>query len=120
LFNEFGKGSEIFLPKLRAYSINDVKDVLAEQLGDTGVEKIGIRFGEKLHEILINHEEMRYSWEINKMYMIANPFHKENQIKSKYLGIKKIDNIGEYSSDKVEKISKDELKMLIQKSGLLD
>ena len=117
---EFGKGSEIFLPKLRAYSINDVKDVLTQLLGDTGEEIIGIRLGEKLHEILINHEEMRYSWEINNMYMIANPFFTENQIKSKYPNIKKINNIGEYSSDKVEKISKDELKILIQKSGLLD
>jgi len=117
---EFGKGSEIFLPKLKAYSIMDVKDALTQLLGNTGEEIIGIRLGEKLHEILINHEEMRYGWEINNMYMIANPFFTENQIKSKYSNIKKIDSSGEYSSDKVEKISKDELKILIQKLGLLD
>ena len=116
---EFGKGSEIFLPKLKAYSIKDVKDVLSQQLEDTGEKIIGIRWGEKVHETLINHEEMRYSWEIKNMYMITNPFFTENQIKSKYSNIKKIDNISEYSSDKVEKISKDELKNLIQKSNLL-
>ena len=57
---EVGSGSEIFVPKLRSYSILDVKNALTEILGDTGYNEIGIRPGEKLHEILINADEMRY------------------------------------------------------------
>ena len=48
---ELGKGSEIFVPKLRAYSIMDVKEALFELLDKTDEETIGIRPGEKLNEI---------------------------------------------------------------------
>ncbi|MDR3782593.1 MAG: polysaccharide biosynthesis protein, partial [Candidatus Nitrosotalea sp.] len=57
-----GKGSEIFVPKLRAYSIMDLKDALVDLYGNTGVEFVGIRPGEKLHEVLINNDEMRQVW----------------------------------------------------------
>jgi len=47
---EIGKGSEIFVPKLRAYSLMDVKDALFDLLGKTDEQIVGIRPGEKLHE----------------------------------------------------------------------
>jgi len=96
-----GKGSEIFIPKLKAYSIMDVKQALIELLGDAKEEIIGIRPGEKLHESLINIDEMRYAWEFKDMYIIINPLF-ENKIKEMYPGIKKLENIDLYSSDKVE------------------
>ena len=116
---KIGLGSEVFLPKLSAYSIMDIKNVLTNLLEDTGEEIIGIRPGEKLHEILINKEEMRHSWEIEDMYMITNPMFDQSRIMKLYPGIKKIENMTEYSSDSVEKISHDQLKTLIQNSGLL-
>ena len=45
---KMSQGSEIFIPKLRSYSITDIKNVLTEILKNTGEEKIGIRPGEKL------------------------------------------------------------------------
>ena len=116
---EIGQGSEIFIPKMKAYSIMDKKNVLAELLGDTGDEIIGIRMGEKLHEILINRDEIRYGWDINDMYMISNPIFPDDVIKTKYPGIKHVENIGEYSSDQVEKIPHDELKDTIQKLNII-
>ena len=64
---EIGKGSEIFVPKLKAYSILDVKDALFELLGETEEQIVGIRPGEKLDEILINKDEMKYTWEYQNM-----------------------------------------------------
>jgi len=117
-----GKGSEIFVPKLNAYSIMDLKYALKEIFG-RGEEKItGIRAGEKLHETLINSDEMRYSWEYNGMYMLTNPLYplfNSKIISHIYPNIKKIKNIDSYSSDKVKRISKNELKKIITKSGLL-
>ena len=114
---EIGKGSEIFIPKLKSYSIKDVKDAMYELLGNYGEEIIGIRPGEKLHESLINNEEMRTSWEYENLYLITNPlfplFH-PNVINETYSGIKKIENMNSYSSDNVEKISNDGLKEIIQ------
>ena len=106
---KLGVGSEIFVPKLRAYSLADVKEALFEMLGNTGEENIGIRPGEKLNETLINSEEIRYSWEIDDMYMISNP-----EIMKTYPSAKKIENMEIYSSDRVDKIPKDQLKQLIK------
>ena len=106
---ELGTGSEIFVPKLRAYSLLDVKEALFEMLENTGEEIIGIRPGEKLNETLINSEEIRYSWEIDNMYMISNP-----EIIKTYPKAEKIKNMKMYSSDSVDKIPRDELKQLIK------
>ena len=106
---ELGAGSEIFVPKLRAYSLLDVKEALFEMLENTGEEIIGIRPGEKINETLINSEEIRYSWEIDNMYMISNP-----EIMKTYPKAEKIKNMKMYSSDSVDKISKDQLKQLMK------
>ena len=115
---EHGQGSEIFVPKIRAYTIFDIKKTLIEILGDYGEEIVGIRPGEKLHETLINSEESRYSWEYKDLYMITNPlypmFH-PTVINDTYQGIKKLDNFERYSSDLAEKITQDELKHILEK-----
>jgi UDP-N-acetylglucosamine 4,6-dehydratase/UDP-glucose 4-epimerase len=125
IFNatKIGKGSEVFVPKLRAYNIIDVKNALTELLSDTGEKITGIRIGEKLHETLINEDEMRYGWEFKNMYMIANPLYSlfsDKNIKKSYQGIKKIEDIQTYSSDDVEKIPIKDLKTIIKNAGLLN
>jgi len=117
---EIAKGSEIFVPKLRAYSIGDLKEALFELLGKTNEEIIGIREGEKLNEILINSDEVRYSWEYENMYMILNPSVQTHISIDEFSGKNKISNMTEYSSDSAEKIPKDEMKKTILNSGLLD
>ena len=116
-----GKGSEIFIPKLKSYDMSILLDTLSDLYGDLKHDITGIRPGEKLHETLINHDEIRYTWDIENMYMLANPHYKlfnDNDIIENYSGITKTDNIDTYSSDIAEKISKDELKTKIQKLGL--
>ena len=116
-----GNGSEIFVPKLKAYSIMDIKDALQELLGNFGEEKISIRSGEKIHETLINAEEMRSTWEEGSTYAILNTgYISEEKIKSNYPQMKKVKNQNQYSSDLVEKISKSELKNLIEQLELID
>jgi UDP-N-acetylglucosamine 4,6-dehydratase/UDP-glucose 4-epimerase len=115
------KGSEIFVPKLRAYNIIDVKNALTELISNTGEEITGIRIGEKLHETLINEDEIRYSWEFENMYMITSPLYtlfNDKNIKESYQGIKKIEDVQKYSSDSVEKISVKELKTIIKNNIL--
>ena len=110
-----GEGTEIFIPKLRSYSIRDLKDAITELFSDTGEQIIGIRQGEKLHETLINFDEMRNAWEYKNMYMISEHLSKDH-IQKTYSDIKKIEEMDTYSSDKAEKISKNELKQMIQNS----
>jgi len=119
---ELGKGSEIFIPKIRSYSIVDVKDAIVKILEDTGYDEVGIRPGEKLHEVLINADEMKYTWEIQNMYMILNPlfnsFHNQN-ISKLYPDSQKMTNYKIYSSEVVERIPVSELEQIIKNSKLI-
>ena len=119
---EIGKGSEIFVPKLKAYSILDVKDALFELLGKTEEQIVGIRPGEKLDEVLINKDEMKYTWEYQNMYMVINPSVQQHMpsLLDEFSEKKKIENMDVYSSDLVEKIPKDNLKKIFTDSKLLD
>jgi len=113
------KGSEIFVPKLKSYILSDVKNALNELLTDTGNESIGIRPGEKLHEILISEDEIFNAFEYENMYMILDPQYNREKIEQVYSKIKKLDKIKKYSSDMTEKLSIPEIKKLVQDHGFL-
>ena len=116
--SQIGQGSEIFVPKLRAYSIMDLKDALTELSGNPGEQIIGIRPGEKLHEVLINDDEIRYTWETNNKYVILLRQELEERISNQQFQKTKL--LSNYSSNSVEKITKSELKSMITNSSLLN
>ena len=74
---------------------------------------------EKLHEILINNDEIKNAWEYNNLYIITDDQHKQKSFQDLFPGIKKIQNLDKYSSDVVQKLSKDELKKIITESKLI-
>ena len=115
-----GRGAEIFIPKLKAYSVFDLKESLVDLLGNTGEKTVSIRPGEKMHETLINQDEMRYTWEFNNKYVLFSPDRNENEIKKLYPDIKKVRSTDPYSSNLVEKMSKNDLKNILTTSGLLE
>ena len=112
---KIAKGSEIFVPKLKAYSLTDLKDVVCELYGEINEEIIGIRSGEKLHELLINHDELRDTWEIDDKYVVLQS-EKKNEVIKKYDDIQQTSMIDSYSSNLAEKIPKNILKELISKT----
>ena len=109
-----GNGSEVFVPKLKSYSIMDLKNSVSELVNYTPHTITSIRPGEKLHETLINYDEARYTWEFNDTYIIFNPLKSESEIKKQYPGIKKVKFSESYSSDMVKKISQNELTEIIK------
>ena len=115
-----GKGTEVFVPKLKAYSINDLKDALFELLEDTGVKILGIRPGEKMHESFINFDEVRYAWEYDDKCVLFNATKKDDDIKKIYPEIQRIEFAEKYTSNKVERISLKDLKQIILNSGFLE
>jgi len=110
-----GHGSEVFIPKLRSYKIDDVKIVLQELLGNTGEEKIPVRQGEKFHETLINVDETRTSLESESKYIILQKKLSDQEINEGYPGFKRMILSKPYSSDNVERIPKNILKNNIEK-----
>jgi UDP-N-acetylglucosamine 4,6-dehydratase len=60
-------GGEIFVPKIPSMSIVDLSRVVA---GDCDVDFIGVRRGEKTHEVLVSEEEARYTLELDDMFVV--------------------------------------------------
>ena len=70
------EGGEIFIPKAKAMKLTDLFDILAPKAKH---KIIGIRPGEKVHEILLTKEESRHAVEL-KDYFVVLP---ENTILGK-------------------------------------
>lgn len=60
-------GGEVFVPKIPTMNIVDLVKAVAP---GCDVENIGIRPGEKLHEILISEDEVRQTLELEDMFVI--------------------------------------------------
>jgi len=111
----YGKPSEIYIPKLKGYSIEIIIEAFRSLFKNVEVEKIGVRPGEKFHEVLMSSDEARYSWDLGNKTMIANPSKSDNEILHLYSNkIKKNTDVQAYSSEHVEKLTVDEIKKLIQ------
>tara|TARA_Y100001936_G_scaffold229228_1_gene251165 strand:- start:1980 stop:2981 length:1002 start_codon:yes stop_codon:yes gene_type:complete len=116
---ELGNGTEIFIPRLKSYNLEQVKNTLFDLCGTSDSKIIGIRPGEKLHETLINFDEMRSAWIHNDLYVILNEGFSSEYLQNTYPGLTKLENISTYSSDNSEKMSNDELKQTILDSNLI-
>jgi len=60
-------GGEVFIPKIPSMNIMDLVQAIAP---DCKVDYIGIRPGEKLHEVLLSEDESRHALELDDMYVI--------------------------------------------------
>ena len=60
-------GGEIFVPRIPSMRVTDVAAALAP---DAERRVIGIRPGEKLHEVLLTEDEARHSQEVENGYVI--------------------------------------------------
>ena len=78
------KGGEIFVPKIPSFKVIDVAEVVSP---NTPIEIIGIRPGEKLHEVMITEDDSNYTLEFDTFYAILTPylmetdFYKNNGVK---------------------------------------
>jgi FlaA1/EpsC-like NDP-sugar epimerase len=80
-------GGEIYVMNMPAFFISDVAKVLIKHYGDsqTSIKEIGIREGEKMHEVLISEHESHRSYTFNKDYYVILP---ELSIDRNYEGLK--------------------------------
>jgi len=110
-----GNGGEVFIPKLKAYSLEILKDTILEVLKkDVKTEIISVRPGEKYHESLISSEETRNTFEDDEDYVIL-----EDRLQGNNNKRKKSSLVSQYSSDNVELLTKEELKKILIEEKLL-
>jgi UDP-N-acetylglucosamine 4,6-dehydratase len=103
-------GGEVFVPKIPSMRIVDLADVIAP-----GCEReiIGVRPGEKLHEVLVSRDESRYTLEFEDMYLIQ-PVHPWWTLKA-YPGGQPMEDGAKFSSDNnTWWLTRDELRKMVE------
>ncbi|MBF0216716.1 MAG: UDP-N-acetylglucosamine 4,6-dehydratase (inverting) [Candidatus Omnitrophica bacterium] len=88
------QGGEIFVPKIPSVKITDLAEAIAP---GCRLKNIGIRPGEKLHEVLIPEDEAHHTIEFKGMYAILPHFRSWGK-NIKYAGYKKVKDGFRYTS----------------------
>ena len=88
-------GGEIFIPKIPSMRVTDLADAMAPDLPH---EVIGIRPGEKLHEVLLTSDEARHSIDAGDVYVVL-PEHPWWTDEPRWMTGKPVDESFTYSSD---------------------
>jgi len=104
------KGGELFVPKIKSMKIVDLITAMAPT---AKIKTIGIRPGEKLHEMLISKDDSRYTREYPDRFEIIYPslYHKNSSPKNG----KKLRDDCEYTSDKNDEwLSINEMRELLK------
>ncbi len=66
------EGGEIFIPKIPSMNIGDVVEAIFPQAKR---EIVGLRAGEKLHEVLLTDQESRHAVDFKHYYVVLPEFH---------------------------------------------
>ncbi|MFH0875124.1 MAG: SDR family NAD(P)-dependent oxidoreductase [archaeon] len=118
---EHGVGGEIFVPTLPAFQIMDLVDILKEKhRANSHVEIIGVRPGEKLHELMINTSEIPRTYRFKDKFVIKSSIEKYQDINViEYVNEKnRVKDMAEYSS-KQGVIPKKDVEALFKQFGII-
>ena len=110
---ELTQGGEIFVPKIPATLVSDLATAMAPSAGQTVV---GIRPGEKLHEMMISADDSRSTWELDDRYVIEPEFVEYTRKSfAKVRGSKKVAEGFFYASDNnPERLDADGIKAMMK------
>lgn len=120
---EYGAGGEIFVPKLPSFKITDLIEILKEKHNKNNkVKVVGIRPGEKIHELMINNSEVPRTYVYKNHYVISSSIQNfQSKIKPIYIENGKLLTekvMKEYSSEN-SLITKKQVKEIFKKLGVL-
>lgn len=107
------RGGEIFVPKIPSMKITDLAETMAPGLAQ---KMVGIRPGEKLHEVMITTDDARTTFELDDRYVIAPsfPFWSEEQEDHDYGGAPVADGFTYASDSNEEWLDHDGLRAMLK------
>ncbi|MGC4375447.1 polysaccharide biosynthesis protein [Fictibacillus sp. Mic-4] len=113
------QGGEIFVMKMPTCKILDLAEVLMEASGkkDVKIKELGIRPGEKLHEILLSEFESDSTVYFDNEYFVILPTIKIEGLYEHYSTFKKVE-LKSYSSSE-NLMTKEEIKKMLEKGRFL-
>jgi len=113
-------GGEIFVMKMPTCKIVDLAQVLIESMGKKDVQfvQLGIRPGEKIHEILFSEYESQTTIYFDEDYYVILPTVEIQEIKEYYAKYKVV-GMKDYHSNQ-SLMTKEEIKALLRKGGFIE
>lgn len=109
-----GRGGEIFVKKMPAAKVIDIAKVMSKYItgkDDYPIKEVGIRPGEKIHEVLISEEEIKRTIEEDE-YFIIYPYGYIDKPNLK-------SEIEEYTSNNTYILNENEIYYILKKEGWL-
>lgn len=107
------KGGETYISKIPSFKITDLVKAM---LPDGDMQEVGIREGEKLHEVMVTKDDSRMTYEYDKHYIVYPHFDWWNSHEFMTPGGKLVEEGFEYNSGtNSEWLSIEELQKLLNK-----
>ena len=111
------RGGEIFVPKIPSIRMTDLAAILAPELP---TEVVGRRPGEKLHEVLVSHDESGMALELEDRYVIEPAFSFWQRETYRGNGAKPVPDGFRYTSDNNDHwLTLEDLRLLLQEHDLV-
>jgi UDP-N-acetylglucosamine 4,6-dehydratase len=110
------RGGEVFVPKIPSMGMTELVEAIAPE---AKVEVIGIRPGEKVHELLVSEDEARHSVEFDDMFVIE-PTHPWWSREKWSHGKRPRDGFRYGSDTNPEKVSAGELRKMVAELEVTD
>mgnify|MGYP001584265921 CR=1 FL=1 len=114
-----GERGDLLIPKLPAFVMSDLVKAMQELYGDTGLDEIGLRRSEKLHEDLMTRDEIKNSMllaecgaELKSIYAIN--YNHPHKTSIQRLSYRRPDAYTSNSWDFVERLSVENLNSLLR------
>jgi FlaA1/EpsC-like NDP-sugar epimerase len=123
------RGGEVFVTKMPAIRIQDLAEVMVDKLApvyghradNIEIKIVGHQPGEKFYEELLNMEETRRSWELDRYFVVLPAFREiYRDITFQYPEIISKEVTRAYHSDTETPLSKEQLAAFLEKNKLLD
>ena len=113
---EESKGGETYISKIPSFKITDLAKAMKE---DCELKEVGIREGEKIHEVMITKDDSRSTYEYENHYIIYPHFDWWNSEKYFTKGGKPVEDGFEYNSGtNKEWLSVEDLRERLEKLNL--
>jgi len=108
------QGGEIFVPKIPSSLVTDLAEAVAPGMA---TRNVGIRVGEKLHEVMITEDDARATLELDDRFVICPGLEAWNTGHYEAMGARPVDEGFRYSSDhNDEAMNADELRVVVARS----
>ncbi len=110
---ENARGGELYVPKIPSMNIMDLAAVVAPGVR---TEVVGIRPGEKLHEVMISEDDSRYTYDFGSHYAILPAIHEWDKDPDRVRQSTRVPLNFRYSSEiNTQRLSRDDLQNLLNK-----